>query len=285
MAESNPRNTTEEYYTQWTGEEARLTSDPRGWVNHEMHRRLLDATVGRNLQDMSVLEIGAGSGLFTRELLARGALVTVTDLVQKQLDDNKRLTEAAIAQHRPLGKVREYAILDLALGLEKHQAKSFDVVVAFGGPLSYTFEQERLAMEGMLRVGRRVLGSVMSLDGMIRWYQENRPEYLSGMSDDVREAFLRTGDMRPHPAPSGHACRQFRSADLAGLVQAAGGEITHMVASNYYSMHKPYQAMLDDVARKESAAALLQALFATEYEACNEFPDSGTHLLFAAHSK
>lgn len=166
-------------------------------------------------------------------------------------------------------------------GLSEVEEK-FDYVVAFGGPLSYTFEKEQIAMRGMLRTCRGlVLCSVMSLDGMLGWYKEHRPEYLDEMPEEVRREFIKTGDMRPWPAKSGHACRQFRTERLRELVARTGGEMVAMAASNYYSMHKPYEQVLADVAESEPAPAL-EALYDMEYDACREYPDHGTHILFAA---
>src|SRR5688572_19694758 len=91
---------TDEYYNNWGAqEEERLTTTARGMVNLEMHLRALAEIVGEDLTGKTVLEIGAGTGIFTRELLRRGARVTVTDVSTKQLEENQKRTEATIAEH------------------------------------------------------------------------------------------------------------------------------------------------------------------------------------------
>ena len=69
----------------------RLEQTPAGRVSFEIHRRFLANHVRPG---MSVLEVGAGPGRFTRELAARGAHVTVTDISPRQLEANEQRARA-----------------------------------------------------------------------------------------------------------------------------------------------------------------------------------------------
>lgn len=113
-----------------------------------------------------VLEIGAGPGRFTIELARMGCRVVVSDVSAVQLALNERHVagagnEAAVADRRLLD-VRDLSCLPDA---------AFDAVVAYGGPLSYAFEEAESCLGEMLRVvrpGGTVVASVMELIGTLR---------------------------------------------------------------------------------------------------------------------
>lgn len=89
---------------------------------------------------------------------------------------------------------------------------AFDGVVAYGGPLSYAFDQASAALAECIRVTRPggvVLGSVMSTIGSFRWFLPGVAEEIKTFGFEAMDALLHTGDTRP-TQPSGHNCRMFR---------------------------------------------------------------------------
>ncbi|MYJ75438.1 MAG: class I SAM-dependent methyltransferase, partial [Gammaproteobacteria bacterium] len=139
---------------EWT----RLTRNRRGELNFLVHMDVLRRHI---TADMDVLEIGAGAGIYTKELLHMARRLVVSDLSEVQLALNQdHMRELGV-----LNQVDEYRILDLA-DLGALDAASFDAVVCVGGPLSYLLDKESEGLRQMLRVvkaGGIVVLGVMSL--------------------------------------------------------------------------------------------------------------------------
>ena len=75
-----------------------------------------------------VLEIGAGPGRFTMELIDLGAKVAVTDFSPVQLDLNRTRLASSTS-------VESWEVLDVC-DTSHYSDGEFDAVVAYGGPLS-----------------------------------------------------------------------------------------------------------------------------------------------------
>jgi ubiquinone/menaquinone biosynthesis C-methylase UbiE len=148
----------------------RLDSDAAQKISFHLHRRLLERQVTRGDE---VLEIGAGPGRFTLELLRLGATITVTDVSPVQLELNRtRIAETSLAE-----AIAEWRIADVT-NLTDFGDDSFDGTLALGGPLSYVLDRRDQAVDEMVRVTRSkgyVAVSVMSRAGAFR-------EFLSGLS-------------------------------------------------------------------------------------------------------
>nr|MDQ3826612.1 methyltransferase domain-containing protein [Actinomycetota bacterium] len=119
----------------------------RGRSSLEIHRRFLARFVREGDR---VLEIGAGPGRFTLQLAELGAWVLVTDFSANQLALNRQRIAAAGLQDA----VEGYSELDLR-DLTALDDQSFDVALAYGGPLSYVFEDAERCFGELLRVTRR----------------------------------------------------------------------------------------------------------------------------------
>ncbi|MGR6922146.1 class I SAM-dependent methyltransferase [[Actinomadura] parvosata] len=259
------------------GEWHRLTGDVKGRVSLAVHRRLLAECVRPGHR---VLEVGAGPGRFTLELAALGTSVVVTDLSPVQLalnEEHLRGTEAETAVER-----RE--VLDVC-DAGRYSDGEFDVVVAFGGPLSYAFEQAGDALRGLLRItrpGGLVVGSVMSLLGTWRHLLPGVLQVAEAIGEDANDLILRTGDLRHKAGNDGHVCRMFRSRDLDALVRAAGGEVVVLSASNWASLGDQ-----DLLVELEADPSRWARFLEHEIAACREpgAVDGGTHLLFAARHR
>ncbi len=241
-------------------------------MSFEVHRRFLSKFVPANAR---VLEVGAGPGRFTLELAALGATVAVTDISPVQLDLHR-----LHVSHTPAERaVESREILDVC-ETARLPDNAFDVVVAFGGPLSYAFEQVDEAMSGLLRITRPggvVLASVMSLLGSWRYFLRSVLEETKTAGEAANDLVLGTGDLRHFGGR--HVCQMFRSSDIDALIRRCGGTVLAMSASNWASLGD--EAALTELEEDPDRWA---SFLNHEAAACAEpgAVDGGTHILVAA---
>src|SRR5665213_1025507 len=211
------------------GEWSRLEDSPRGRVSYQVHRHFLERFVHSGDH---VLEVGAGPGRFTFDLARLGAVVDVTDFSEVQLDLHRRRLEGTDAD----AAVTSRSILDVC-DTSRYDGAYFDVVLAYGGPLSYAFEHVEEALTGLLRItkpGGFVVASVMSWLGSWRHFLPSAVEDAKLVGDDAFDLMLTTGDLR-HSQTS-HVCQMFRARDISELAIKCGGRTVAMSASNWASL-------------------------------------------------
>lgn len=265
------RATVRDYYDRLGAQEwQRLAADPAGRVSFEVHRRFLARWLRPG---MRILELGAGPGRFTEVLLDVGARVLVTDVSPVQLDLNRERLGA-----RP--GIEGHELLDVT-DTSRFADAAFDLVLVYGGPLSYAFDQDVDALAGLLRlVGDDgvVLASVMSALGTWRHALPGVLHLARSIGEEANDRALRTGDLR-HVPGAAHICRMYRSAELDPWVRAAGGRLLAASASNWASLSDP-----QTLTALESDPDRLRWFLDQEVDACAEpgALDGGTHLLFAA---
>lgn len=250
----------------------RLAASPRGRVSFEVHRRFLARYVAPGSR---VLEVGAGPGRFTLELAALGATIAVTDFSAVQLELNRAHVGASAFE----GSVESRELLDVC-DTTRYADSEFDVVLAYGGPLSYAFEELEAAVGGLLRItrpGGTVVASVMSTLGSWRFFIRGVIADTDLAGEDANDHVFRTGDLRHFGTR--HVCRMLRSRELAELVPRCGGRLLAMSASNWASLGEP--EVLEDLERQPDR---WRRFVDQEVSACGEpgALDGGTHLLFAA---
>ena len=116
----------------------------------------------------AILELGAGTGVFTKLLATYTSNLIVTDLSPVQLKLNK---EKAIRE-KYAERIQSWQLADIC-DLAQFNNQSFDKVICYGGPLSYVFEQKIKALLEIKRVlkpkGMAFLG-VMNLWGTVHEY-------------------------------------------------------------------------------------------------------------------
>lgn len=268
------REATRAYYDEFGDAEwNRLAGDVAGRVSLEVHTRFLARFVRPGAR---VLEVGAGPGRFTTQLAALGATVVVTDISPVQLDLNKRYVGSTDAE----AAVERRELLDVC-DVSRFADGEFDVVLAYGGPLSYAFEETEAALRGLLRITARggvVVGSVMSMLGTWRYQLPGVVQLAAAFGEEANDRVLATGDLR-HLAGAVHVCQMFRARGFADLIAAAGGRTLAMSASNWASLGDA-----DVLAELEADPDRWSRFLDHEVAACAEpgAADGGTHILFAA---
>jgi 2-polyprenyl-3-methyl-5-hydroxy-6-metoxy-1,4-benzoquinol methylase len=251
----------------------RMEKTPADRVSLALHHRLLSRHIAAGDR---VLEIGAGAGRFSVALAAAGARVTVTDVSPAQLDAaHRRLDAAGLSPQVDAVEVADIRDLTrLAIG-------SFDAVVAFGGPLSYTFEEAPAALEqvaSMLRPGGVFLASVMSTAGTSRSNIADILGLVSIVGVDEVDYVIGTGDLR-RLQRTGHVCRMFYADELAALIDGSPLVALEYSASSW--MATADCAELDDlVGDPERWAAFVE--WEAAMSARPGCVDGGTHILLAA---
>ena len=161
-------------------------------------------------------------------------------------------------------------------------AGSFDAVVAYGGPLSYVFQDAPRGLAECLRVvvpGGPVVASVMSLPGSARFFLASFPATIRSVGLETFERFLEVGDQRMIEAAGAHPCQLFSWRDVEDMTHRLGADLRGASASNWLS--------LGNAAALESLAAdpaWWERFLHWEEVLCRQpgAVDGGTHLLFAA---
>ena len=125
--------------------------------NH-IERKLLDNLEGIN----TVFDAGAGSGRFSILLAKHGCKVTHFDISQPMIDKAKELAEQA-------GVIDKITFVKGALeDLSDYTNKSFDMVVSFDAPISYTYPNQEHVIGELVRIAKkRIIISVTSRLGSL----------------------------------------------------------------------------------------------------------------------
>jgi SAM-dependent methyltransferase len=270
---ASDREATREYYDEFGDAEwDRLVADVAGRVSLEVHRRFLTRFVRRGAR---VLEVGAGPGRFTTDLAALGATVVVTDISPVQLDLNRQYVGRTDAE----AAVERREVLDVC-DVSRYADGEFGVVLAYGGPLSYAFEETEAALQGLLRItapGGVVVASVMSMLGTWRYQLPAVVQVAAAFGEDANDKVLTTGDLRHLPGAA-HVCQMFRASQLDALATASGGRLVAVSASNWASLGDA-----EALAALENDPDRWARFLDHEVAACSEpgTADGGTHILFA----
>lgn len=123
-----------------------------------IERKLLDNLEGID----TVFDAGAGSGRFSILLAKHGCRVTHFDISQPMIDKAKELAEKA-------GVIDRITFVKGALeDLSDYTNKSFDMVISFDAPISYTYPNHERVIGELVRIAKkRIIISVTSRLGTL----------------------------------------------------------------------------------------------------------------------
>jgi SAM-dependent methyltransferase len=241
----------------------RLVKTPVAEVKLHVHAHYLRVHVPARGR---VLEIGAGPGRFTQLLAELGCRVAVADISSVQLALNRQKAgELGFA-----AAVEDWLLMDIC-DMSVLPDESFDAVVAYGGPLSYVFEQREVALDECIRVTKRggpILLGVMSLWGSAHAFL---PELVVQPAKLNRE-IISTGDT----VEGKHRCHMYRSGEFRRLLDRPELELLAISASNCLSTRGQ-----GELAGIRQDAAQWSHLLEMELDACREpgCLDMGTHMI------
>lgn len=213
---------------EWT----RLTNSRRGELNLLVH---LDVLRQHITADMDVLEIGAGTGIYTKELVNMSRRLVVADLSKVQLDLNQE-------HMRELGVVDlvyEYRVLDL-VDLSEIDDSYFDAIVCVGGPLSYLLNKAKVGVQELIRVvkpGGIVILGVMSLISTLIRFMGSLVQEKDEIGIENLRWVLQTGIQdREHNPGREHYCHMMTCADVDSLLKNEEIEIVERRAPGLLSL-------------------------------------------------
>ena len=167
-----------------------------------LQRKLLESLDGVQ----TVFDGGAGSGRFSILLAKRGCRVTHFDISQPMIDKAREIAEKE-------GVLERITFVKGALeDLSRYADRSFDLVISFDAPISYTYPNQERVIGELVRIARkRILFSVSSRlgslpylcnpiqknqffldenadDPFVRWCVENREKMVNSFRFDKPNA-------------------------------------------------------------------------------------------------
>ncbi|MHA6530071.1 class I SAM-dependent methyltransferase [Paenibacillus sp. BAC0078] len=206
-----PRNRYDNYGDrEWT----RLEKDGHGELLYQVHLDILKRYL--KLTD-NVLEIGAGSGRYTKDIVAMCAELTVADISSHQIEFNQsKMRELSL-----IDSIKAYHVLDV-LDMSVFEDSSFDCVVCIGGVINYLLDKEKAGIQELLRVlkpeGILIVGS-MSFIGASLYYLEGIRYEKDQFGLEATRWLLDTGiqDEEHYPVESKHYVHMMRSTEMDAL--------------------------------------------------------------------
>lgn len=196
-----------------------------------------------------VLDIGAGPGRFTIELARLGANIAVADLSPRQLELNREKLSAAGFEER----VTERVLADVT-DLSHFADVSFDVVVCYGGPLSYVVDRADEAVAELVRVtrpGGHVLLSVMSLVGTVVHFTQVVLDCARRDGVAMNDEIMRTG-LLPQGKGYGHLpMKLYRWSELETLLAQHGTVVAASAAGLLPALYPDEPELREFIARVE----------------------------------
>ena len=206
-----PRNRYDNYGDrEWT----RLERDGHGELLYRVHLDILKRYVKPSDK---VLEIGAGSGRYTKDIIGMCTELTVADISGHQIEFNKsKMRELSLIE-----KIKSYHVLDV-LDMGVYANSSFDCVVCIGGVINYLLDKEKDGIQELLRVlkpnGILIVGA-MSFIGASLYYLDDIRSKKDLFGIEATRWVFETGiqDEEHYPVDSKHYVHMMRSVEIDEL--------------------------------------------------------------------
>ncbi|MCL2401398.1 MAG: class I SAM-dependent methyltransferase [Oscillospiraceae bacterium] len=213
---------------EWT----RLERDGHGELLYHVHLDILKRYIK---PADKVLEVGAGSGRYTKDIVAMCDELTVADISSHQIEFNKsKMRELSL-----IDRIEAYHVLDV-LDMSVFQASSFDCVVCIGGVINYLLDKEKDGIQELLRVlkpdGILIVG-VMSFIGASLYYLEGirHEKDISGI--EATGWIFDTGlqDGVHYPSKDKHYVHMMRSAEMDALFAQFSVKVQERSSAGLYT--------------------------------------------------
>lgn len=156
------------------------------YIDDIIQKSHIEKKLLENLEGIdTVFDAGAGSGRFSILLAKHGCRVTHFDISQSMIDKAKELAEQA-------GVIDRIIFVKGALeDLSDYTNKSFDMVVSFDAPISYTYPNQEHVISELVRIAkkRELLVKIMNdpkqrSDFLDICYKYDSNPYVCGMGKD-----------------------------------------------------------------------------------------------------
>nr|WP_302598970.1 class I SAM-dependent methyltransferase [uncultured Cellulosilyticum sp.] len=231
----NPENTKEYYNRAAEKEWERLTKNRMGELIYNVHLDILRRYITNTDY---VIELGAGGGRYTKDLVKMAGMLVTSDLSPVQVKVNKNKMRALKLET----EIEDFKQLDIAQ-MPQLQDKAYDVVVCIGGALNYLFEREEDAINEMLRIlkpgGKLILG-VMSKIGSLMYYMEGMAQEKEKFGIEATRWLFETGiqDEEHYPVPSKHYVHMMTSSQVDALLVDKNVKILEKSSAGLFSHAK-----------------------------------------------
>lgn len=217
----------------------RLEKDRLGDLLYHVHLDILKRYISNSDH---VIELGAGAGRFTKDIVNLSKSLVTSDLSPVQMEINKsKMEELGLVD-----KVQDFMVLDIT-NLEAIADNTYDVAVCIGGPINYLFDKEENAINEMLRIlksrGRLILGS-MSLIGALMYYLDGVMYEKELFGIEGTEWLFSTGmqDEEHYPVENKHYVHMMTSKDLDALFQGKPVKILEKSSAGLF-MHSQEETL------------------------------------------
>jgi ubiquinone/menaquinone biosynthesis C-methylase UbiE len=222
------------YYDSFAEKEwTRLTRDCSGELLFHVHMDVFRSHIHK---EALVLELGAGAGIFSKELVDLAGRLVVSDISEEQLAINEfKMTELGLKD-----RFENFLILDVT-DLDGVEDNHYDVVTCVGGALNYTFDREQTAIAEMLRVtkaGGVVIVGVVALFNPLMRYLPAIIEEKNQFGIKATQWLMERGiqDAEHYPVENGNYLHMMRSRDLDALFESPNVQIIEKRAAGIFSL-------------------------------------------------
>ncbi len=227
---------TKEYYNKAAEKEwERLTKNRMGELIYSVHLDILKRYINR---EDYVIELGAGGGRYTKELVKMAGLLVTSDLSPVQVKVNKNKMRSLKLDT----EIEDFKQLDI-VAMPQIQDSTYDVVVCIGGALNYLFEREEDGINEMLRIlktgGKLILG-VMSKIGSLMYYMEGMAQEKEKFGIEATKWLFDTGiqDEAHYPVPSKHYVHMMISSEVDALLSGKQVKVLEKSSAGLFSHAK-----------------------------------------------